>query len=87
MRTFKETIGQDSNTAIAVEYGSSVPESFSEIFSNQLPTLKLAEQTLIELAMEQADGNQGIAAGLLGISRQALNKRLLRDKDQNTETN
>ena len=28
----------------------------------------------------RADGNQGVAAGLLGLSRQALNKRLRRHK-------
>jgi DNA-binding NtrC family response regulator len=43
-----------------------------------LPTLKEAEETLIAAAMRYADGNQGIAAGLLGLSRQALNKRLRR---------
>jgi two-component system nitrogen regulation response regulator GlnG len=43
-----------------------------------LPTLKEAEDTLIAAALRHADGNQGVAAGLLGVSRQALNKRLRR---------
>jgi two-component system nitrogen regulation response regulator GlnG len=41
-----------------------------------LPTLHEAEEALIAAALQQADGNQGVAAGLLGLSRQALNKRL-----------
>ena len=45
-------------------------------FSEQLPTLKQAEQRLIDEAMKRADGNQSIAALSLGITRQALNRRL-----------
>jgi two-component system nitrogen regulation response regulator GlnG len=44
----------------------------------RLPTLKEAEDVLIAEALRRADGNQGAAAALLGISRQALNKRLIR---------
>ena len=49
-----------------------------------LPTLKEAEDALIAAALRHADGNQGVAAGLLGMSRQALNKRLLRRKSLGT---
>jgi DNA-binding NtrC family response regulator len=45
-------------------------------FGEQLPTLKEAAQLLVEEAMQRAHGNQTIAAGLLGISQQALSKRL-----------
>jgi len=45
-------------------------------FSEQLPTLKQAEQSLIDEALKRAKGNQSIAARSLGITRQALNKRL-----------
>ena len=45
-------------------------------FFEQLPTLKQTEQLLIEEAMKRADGNQSIAALSLGITRQALNRRL-----------
>jgi DNA-binding NtrC family response regulator len=45
-------------------------------FADQLPTLKQTEQLLIDEAMRRADNNQSIAALSLGISRQALNKRL-----------
>ena len=49
-------------------------------FGDPLPTLKFAEQELINLAMEKAEGNQTIAAQLLGMSRKALNNRLIREK-------
>ena len=45
-------------------------------FSERLPTLKQAEQNLIDEALKRAKGNQSIAARSLGITRQALNKRL-----------
>jgi two-component system, NtrC family, response regulator HydG len=44
----------------------------------RFPTLKEAESHLIAVAMRRARNNQGIAATLLGITRQALNKRLVR---------
>jgi len=48
--------------------------------SESLPTLKEAETLLIQEALRRADGHQGNAARLLGITRQALNKRLLRER-------
>ncbi len=45
-------------------------------FAGRFPTLKEAERLHIQAALRQADGNQGIAATLLGISRPALNRRL-----------
>ena len=45
-----------------------IPERF--------PTLKQAEQFLVEQAMQRAHNNQRIAATLLGITRQSLNRRL-----------
>ena len=41
-----------------------------------LPTIAEVQAQLIEDALRRADGNQGIAARILGISRTALNKRL-----------
>ena len=45
-------------------------------FGEVLPTLKENADLLVEEAMRRAEGNQAIAAEMLGISRQALNKRL-----------
>jgi PAS domain S-box-containing protein len=47
-------------------------------FFGHFPSLKEAETYLISDALKRSDGNQGIAASLLGISRQALNRRLKR---------
>ena len=47
-----------------------------EKYTDRFPTLKEAERQHILAALQQADGNQGIAATLLGISRPALNRRL-----------
>jgi len=41
-----------------------------------LPSIKQATRMLIEEAMSRANNNQSIAASLLGISQQALSKRL-----------
>lgn len=49
-------------------------------FPDQLPTLKQIEQLLIDEAMQRSNGNQSIAALGLGISRQALNKRLKKNQ-------
>ncbi len=46
--------------------------------SSRFPTFKEAESFLIDEALQRAQGNQGIAADLLGLSRRALNKRLSR---------
>lgn len=47
----------------------------------RLITLKEAEKCLIDCAMQRSDNNQRIAAEMLGITRQALNKRLIRKKE------
>lgn len=50
-------------------------------FGEVLPTLKENTEFLIEEALRRSDGNQAIAAEMLGISRQALNKRLKQSVD------
>ncbi|MDD2733099.1 MAG: sigma-54 dependent transcriptional regulator [Desulfuromonadaceae bacterium] len=46
------------------------------------PTITEFEEYLISQALLQSKGNQGIAAKLLGISRQTLNKRLRSDQGE-----
>lgn len=53
-----------------------VTDSIPITFADPLPTLKEATHLLIREAMERADNNQSIAATMLGISQQALSKRL-----------
>src|SRR4029434_7854117 len=75
LQSFKEAIAGKSDLAATQQ-----PEepSTGRVASSpdRLPTLKEAEDALIAEALSRADGNQGVAAGLLGVSRQALNKRL-----------
>ncbi len=48
----------------------------------ELPTIKQATDHLVREAMQRANGNQSIAAGMLGISQQALSKRLKKDRQK-----
>jgi DNA-binding NtrC family response regulator len=50
-------------------------------FSEKLPTIKQASDLLVDEAMRRSGGNQSIAAGLLGITQQALSKRLKKKKN------
>lgn len=50
-------------------------EVFRSIFGG-FPRISQVEDYLIMQAIKEADGNQGAAANLLGITRQTLNKRL-----------
>jgi DNA-binding NtrC family response regulator len=45
-----------------------------------LPSLKGVQAQLIEEALRRAEGNQRIAASMLGVSQQALSKRLKRSR-------
>jgi two-component system nitrogen regulation response regulator GlnG len=71
---FKEAIG------IRAQKAPAKPPDKLLGFTEKLPTLKQATDLLIAEAMKRTQGNQSLAAGLLGISHQALNKRLLRKK-------
>jgi len=52
----------------------------------ELPTIRMAEERLIDLAMRKTGGNQTRAAAILGITRQGLHawlrKRSLREEDR-----
>ncbi len=50
------------------------PDIFSGLLT--LPTLEELEEKLIAEALRRSKNNQGIAAGMLGISRTALNRRV-----------
>ena len=86
-----DLVARSSNGTIAAgdlppHLAAKKPASVSAIhasgdMSDRLPTLKEAEDALVEKALQQAKGNQGIAASFLGITRQALNKRLTRKKE------
>ena len=61
---------------------SEAPESRPEEAEDAaLPTLKEASRQLVEQAMAKTGGNQSAAARILGISQQALSKRLQKLKE------
>ena len=76
MSTFKKAIGYTED----IEDDGAAASLVSVEFGPMLPTMKELEQLLIDEAMKRAEGNQSVAARLLGISRQALNRRVLQDK-------
>jgi transcriptional regulator with PAS, ATPase and Fis domain len=81
LRSFKEAMGYDQNVVLQDDLDwDATSVELEKIFADRLPTLKEAEHYLIEEALRRADGNQGIAAGLLGLTRHALNKRLVRQR-------
>jgi DNA-binding NtrC family response regulator len=83
MDSFKAHLSKGSVT----DAPDSTPEKGALIrFSHQLPTLKQIEQLLIDEALKRANDNQSIAALSLGISRQALNKRLKKKEAQQGST-
>jgi transcriptional regulator with PAS, ATPase and Fis domain len=49
-------------------------------FPKELPTIKEATRLLVTEAMKRAGNNQSAAAKLLGVTQQALSKRLNKDK-------
>ena len=80
--SFRQAIGSEhsakapvidtSKRSIILRYGD----------EERRPTLDEAETVLIEQALDLAKGNQGVAAACLGISRNALNKKLIRGRVQ-----
>jgi len=72
METFKPYVSQNQ----AAEREDDTKSSAFISFNDQLPTIREMEDLLVEEAMKRAGNNQSIAAMSLGISRQALNKRL-----------
>ena len=78
LQAFKEAMGEGRSLLAGEPLSNPALASQSSWDGEPLPTLKEAEDALIAAALRHADGNQGVAAGLLGVSRQALNKRLRR---------
>lgn len=73
MDAFKEHIRAYSTSPVDIEASDCEP---STNFGETLPTLKEVTELLVDESMRRAEGNQAIAAQMLGITRQALNKRL-----------
>ena len=82
MKSFRAKIGHQDLASQEGKTGNGreSPLPFTDLLPtlDQLPALKDAEQLLIAEALKRSDGNQTIAAQLLGMSRQALHNRLRR---------
>jgi two-component system, NtrC family, nitrogen regulation response regulator GlnG len=82
LASFKDAISDKPQSAVTAEEPDAARATpLARLFPDRLPTLKEAEDRLIAEALVRADGNQGVAASLLGLSRQALNKRLSRRQE------
>lgn len=79
LKSFRQAMGLSENRT---ETNKSHPNKTDIEFPETLPTLKTIEDALIQEALRRADDNQGVAASLLGITRQALNKRLIRSREK-----
>ncbi len=73
---FRQVLGSKRTASAAADAGCQAePESpFSSL--DPFPTLTESTEMIVAEALRRADNNQGIAAGMLGITRQALNKRI-----------
>ena len=72
---FQYYIAQQS-TEIEKAGNQAIEDNIPLLFSKKLPTIKQATDLLVKEALKRAKGNQSIAARILGISQQALSKRM-----------
>jgi DNA-binding NtrC family response regulator len=72
LKSFREAMGRDTTTLSAEQQEELV------VFKERLPTLSQVQELLVAEAMKRAKGVKSTAAMLLGITPQALGKRLQR---------
>ena len=85
MKSFKKAMRTNTMT-MDVDQSQIKAEIHSSLrTAGRFPTLKQAENLVIQEALRQTGGNQGIAAMLLGVSRPALNRRLMRLKTETVQ--
>jgi transcriptional regulator with AAA-type ATPase domain len=79
LATFKDAIGEakEARRKQGERPGDFVAEGGPEIvFPNPLPSASELTELLFDEALKRAGGNQSVAARLLGVSPQAVSKRL-----------
>lgn len=81
MDSFKDSIGTSLIPNVGTAPDQRGAAMLEEIFGH-FPTVHEVEGYMISEAMKRSKGNQGIAANLLGITRQTLNKRLRIDSGE-----
>jgi len=75
MESFRKVTGDEHPLLLSSSPAEAGEKSFS-IFFGHFPNIRKVEDYMISEAMKLAKGNQGMAASLLGMSRQTLNNRL-----------
>jgi DNA-binding NtrC family response regulator len=58
------------------------PEADGVVYPSCLPSLKAAVRLLVEEALKRSGGNQALAANLVGITPQAMSRRLKRSRSE-----
>ena len=79
LRTFRDTIGNlraDGGKVPSSVYQESANVEANLVFPNPLPSMSELTELLFDEALKRASGNQSVAARLLGVSPQAVSKRL-----------
>ncbi len=82
MNHFKEYIQEQNTYNEEIQPGESSEQGTVFSILDTLPSLKETSNILIQEALNRAGGNQAIAADMLGITRQALNWRIKKSKEQ-----
>jgi DNA-binding NtrC family response regulator len=78
--SFRQAIGSEYKATPSLSDPSKKSIVLRCCQEERMPTLDEAEAVLIAQALDLAHGNQGVAATYLGISRNALNKKLIRGR-------
>jgi DNA-binding NtrC family response regulator len=76
MESFREMIQKGRRDSFEESGVAAADDESGLAIGGRFPTLREADSFLVAEAMTRAKGNQGIAATLLGITRQSLNRRL-----------
>jgi DNA-binding NtrC family response regulator len=76
LSVFRDAIGESASRPPATQAGPLPPAGSSLVFPNPLPSASELTELLFDEALKRAEGNQSVAARLLGVSPQAVSKRL-----------
>ena len=93
LRVFREAIGEGkekgpSGAASQAGPGAQLSSDGPRlVFPNPLPSASELTELLFDEALKRAAGNQSIAARLLGVTPQAVSKRLNRENQPTLRTN
>jgi len=82
LNLFKQYIAPENENILAQ---TQKDQNAKVIFGEQLPTLREVQNVLVKEAMKRTNNNQSIAAKLLGVTRQALNRRVIQEKNSSDE--